>query len=276
MVFVFIEVRMKSIRSAVNGISRLGVTIAVMSGVWTVAAADPATNATTPPVPVVVVPSSPTGAPTVSNSPNYSFAVTEVLKMKDANVSPEVIKDFIQVSASPFQPTASDIIALKQRGVSEDLIQGMLRRDGQLQASVAPPQSQQPYPVQGIPMTQPAPAYGSAVQPSTVYYSEPVADYSYYNYYPSYYPSYAYAGWGLGLGWGWGWPGYSGYWNHRGAYYGGYRGPINHPFPGHPGGFGGHPGGWNGGHAPAGGTHFVGGHTGGAGGHVGGGGHRGR
>ena len=197
--------------------------------------------------------------------------------MKDANVSPEVIKDFIQVSVSPFQPGAADIIALKQRGVSEDLIQAMLRRDGQLQitAASAPPQ-QAPPGQQVIPMTQPAPSYGAAVQPSTVYYSQPVAEYSsYYDYYPSYYPSYAYAGWGWGLGWGW--PGYGYYGNRHVGYYGGYRGPVR------TGGFGGHPGGWGsgrvvGGHVGGVGGHVggVGGHVGGVGGHAGSGGHRGR
>ncbi|HTI69449.1 MAG TPA: hypothetical protein VMF06_05765 [Candidatus Limnocylindria bacterium] len=203
-----------------------------------------------------------------SNTANYSYAITEVIKMADAKVSPAVIKDFIQVSVSPFQATASDIIALKERGIPEDLIQAMLQRDATLQelAARTSPSASRPMTAQTAPpLTQPVPTVAvPQYAPSTVYYdTQPVATYApttYYYNYPAYYPSYVYSSWG--------WPWYSYSFYRRPAFYGGFHG---HGYIG--GGYvsGYHGGGW--GHGPVG---HPGGHPGGFGGGHGGGGHRGR
>src|ERR1700747_3209088 len=66
--------------------------------------------------------------------PALSPGVADVLKMADAKVDPDTIKAFIRSSPVPYNPSASEIIALKERGLSSDILTAMLERGGELRA----------------------------------------------------------------------------------------------------------------------------------------------
>jgi len=63
--------------------------------------------------------------------------VSDILKMADAGVSMEVIKTYVDCSATPFQPTEQDVIALKQHKVSDDVVTLLLKRGAEARAVVA-------------------------------------------------------------------------------------------------------------------------------------------
>jgi len=130
----------------------------------------------------------------------FSPGTTDVLKMVDAKVDPGVIRAFVNNSPVPYNLRASEIIALKQHGVTDEVITAMIQRGGELRA--------QPTPA-ATPRSAPAnpPAYDYGEQQPVTY-----ADYS--GGYPSYsyasYPSYSYGGYyGYGYPWAAYWPYYS-------------------------------------------------------------------
>lgn len=180
----------------------------------------------------------------------YSEGVAEVLRMAEAKVDPEVIKAYVKSSSTAFNLNAAEIIALKDRGISSEILTAMIQRGSELRrqaaqnvqpspnaaAQAAPPPMANPY--------APAPAYDYGVQsayPGYAYsypaYSYSYPDYSYYpnySYYPYYWPSYSvgylgggyYGGFGYGYGWPSCWPSaYWGAWPYRGYGYCGYRYP---------------------------------------------------
>jgi hypothetical protein len=166
--------------------------------------------------------------------PQYSPGVGDVVRMINAKVDLEVVKAFIRSSPIPYNPSATEIIALEQSGVTDDIIKAMLERGGELRArAMAAAQ-------QNLGATPAMPSYNPNATPPT-YPSYPgydygttagsYPDYSYDN--PSYvydagYPYYGYYGYPwVGVGWGgyWGWPWYGGYY---GRYYHGYG--FNHGF----------------------------------------------
>jgi hypothetical protein len=64
--------------------------------------------------------------------PASSQAVADILKMLDGGVSVDVVRTYIQNSPTPFEMSASDVVMLKQRGVSDDITNAMLKRSGEL------------------------------------------------------------------------------------------------------------------------------------------------
>jgi len=196
-----------------------------------------------------------TASPSETRPVQLSSGVAEILKLERARLSDEVITAFIRNSGKIYSLSASEILYLREQGVSAPVVTAML---DQRQNAAATAAQAAPQPVPTAPTsTQPASTYVAAtpvyVAPSPVYvYSSPsygYYDYGYYNYWPYYGGYWGYPGWSFSLGFG-------------GGYYGGYRGGGYHggyPRGGHGGG--GHPGG-----------HFGGGSPGG--GHSGGGGHR--
>ncbi len=169
--------------------------------------------------------------------PVFSPGVADVLKMLDAKVDPEVVKAYIKNSPTAYHPTAEDIVALKNRGVPDDVITAMLNRgaESQGQGPMTTPQPTAP--------STPAPAY--LTQPSTALYPDYLYDYgmapSYLDYsygYPWDYP-YTSFWWSYGYPWGFYTPFYFSYyghhpywWNHHGYYAGRYNhwgyGGYNH------------------------------------------------
>lgn len=139
-------------------------------------------------------------------APRFSPGVADIVKMVEAKVDPEVIKTYIKNSPTAFNPSATEIIALKDEGVAPEILTAMLQHGAEvraqsMQAAQAP---QQANPQVMVPT---APAYDYGMQPGypNYPYNYPVSSYVY----PSYdyaYPPYSY-GWGdYGYGWPYYWP----------------------------------------------------------------------
>ena len=63
--------------------------------------------------------------------------LAEVLKMVDAGISKDIIRQYIQNSTVACDLTADDIIALKQRGVPDEIALALLRRSAELKSQAA-------------------------------------------------------------------------------------------------------------------------------------------
>lgn len=118
-----------------------------------------------------------------------SPAIRDILKMLDAKVDIEVVKAYIKSSSIAFNPTASDIIELKRRGVPDELITTLMQRGAEVRAQMA-----QAVAAQGnVPLSAPnAPPQGYGYDYSTAPaypYTDYASDYPYYPYYG--YPYYA-------------------------------------------------------------------------------------
>jgi hypothetical protein len=214
----------------------------------------PAVPASTPPANAANQTSAATNA---QAAVPFSRGVGDVVKMLDAGVDTEVVKTYIENAPIAFQPTANEIIALHERGVSSDLITAMLHRGGELRA-----QARSAQPVAQAPAAPPPAAYPAAppvnygYPDQTVYPAYSYGDYAYGDAYPDYavYPGSSVSlgfGWGwpyYGAGWGWpgygyrsGWPsyryGYGSYGHRYGGAWGGshYGGPYRSPAPYHSG-----------------------------------------
>lgn len=78
----------------------------------------------------------------------FSVGIDEILKMVEAGVSKDVIKTFIENSPVPYNLSASDLIALKSRGVTDDLTTALMKRGAvmrtQANQAVADPTSTEP------------------------------------------------------------------------------------------------------------------------------------
>ncbi len=67
----------------------------------------------------------------------YSPGVEKILTMMKAGVSTEVIKVYIESSPVAYNLTPADLIALKKRGVPDELTAALLRRGATLRAQAA-------------------------------------------------------------------------------------------------------------------------------------------
>lgn len=190
----------------------------------------------------------PETTPAPASPPVFSAGVGDIVKMVDAKVDPQVIRAYIQSSPTAYNPSANEIILLKNRGVQPELLTAMLQRGAEVRAQ----RSKVAQPAAPAPTATPqyAPAYVAGSQPvyQSYDYAQPVAySYPYYTYpstvyytggyggyYPYYWPSF-YFGWGGGWGGGcYPYRGYCGYTypycgnNGRGGYWGSayYRNPA--------------------------------------------------
>jgi hypothetical protein len=222
------------------------------------AAAPPTAETTPAETPPAEMPpaETPTTAPNIPLPP----AAAEVLQLAQAKVSDSTIITFVQNSSTVYGLNASQIVYLKQQGVSEPVINAMLNQRNAM-AAVAQQQlqqQQQQTPPPGI--DQSAVAQPSTPAPSTTIIV-PDSSSSYYNNWAApywYYPYPYYYSWGWPVYWGWGGRGYYG--GYRG-YYGGFHGGFSGGFHGSTGG-----GGFSGGfHGSSGGGGFHGGFSGGGG-----------
>lgn len=169
--------------------------------------------------------------------PKLPYGVEDILKLSRAQVSEDVIVNFVQNSGTVYNLSSNDIVYLRQEGVSNTVINAMLEKRkkaldaSQSQVASAPPAPaataapspdtattapNNPAPVYVQPPAQPA--------PSTVYVVPyPAASAAYYGYYQPYYGYYGpyYApyygpsislGFRFGGGWGGHWGGH--HWHH--------------------------------------------------------------
>jgi hypothetical protein len=180
-------------------------------------------------------------------APQLSYGVSEVVQLAHANVSEDVVVNYIQNSGNAYGLDANQILYLKQQGVSDRIINTMLGQHSRVAAAAqtAPQPNYSDANSAQITTTTPPPAisYVQTAPPQTVYVVPDTQTYDYYAYYyqPYYYPYYG--------GYYYGWPAMSfsfGYGGNYGGYHGGWHGG---------GGWHGS-GGWHGG----GGFHGGGGH----------------
>ncbi len=196
-----------------------------------------------------------TAQPQVTPEPRavmFSPSTREVLKLLDAKLPNDVVVAYVKTAVVPFNLGAKEIIALRDEGVSPEIIKAMVERGGELRKERLQALAAQPAPTPQSPL----PAQAPAVAPTLMYqqpYSPPL-DYSAFDYIPSYYPtywpdyySYAYPYYGYGFSYSFPLWGYNSY--HRRGFRGGfphsygyYRGNRSLAFTGRPfvarGGFG--------------------------------------
>ena len=181
----------------------------------------------------------------------FSPGIADIVRLVDAKVDAEVIKTYVRNSPTAYNPSATEIIALKNRGVGPEILTAMLQRGAEVRAhsmragqaasiTVAP----QPYAGAANPYA-PAPGYDYSAQPVYPNYTYSYPAYTYD--YPPY--AYAYSGYNCGYSWPCFWPylsfgfgcypygGYCGYrypyWYGGHAYYGGRGYHANGGYYGH-------------------------------------------
>jgi hypothetical protein len=148
-----------------------------------------------------------------------SYGVSQIIQLSKAKVNDDTIVNYIRNSGSSYGMDASQIVYLKQQGVSDTVINTMLNQP----RSAAQAAPQPAYPAASSPATvvaQSAVTYGQTtptyVPSSTVYVIPDTQTYRYYNsYYPSYGYYYPYYG-------GWCYPSVSFSFGFGGGYHGGY------------------------------------------------------
>lgn len=81
----------------------------------------------------------PSAAPSASVTarPNPARPIDEILKLAEASVSKEVMLSFVASSATFYNLSAADVIALKEKGVVDEVITALLKRDAEVKSSVA-------------------------------------------------------------------------------------------------------------------------------------------
>ena len=141
--------------------------------------------------------------------PKLSYGVPQVLELAHAKIGDSTIIAYIRNSGMVYRLDASQIVYLKQQGVSEAVIDAMINQRPRTSATVA----------------QPPTSYVQTVPSSTVYVIPDTQTYYYYS--PYYYPYYGYYGWpypaiSFSFGFGGGhWGGYHGRYNYGGGHRGG-------------------------------------------------------
>lgn len=207
----------------------------------------------------------------VTAPPKLPYGVDDVLKLSQAKISDDIIINYIHNSGTVYNLQPNDIVYLRNRGVSDQVLNVMVNQRTQVavaaqaeaaQAAAAAQNQAQPAPA---PIYAPAPGYDQSAPAeaptpaSTVYVIPNSATYTGYTPYYSYpYPYYygGYYGPVVSFGYGYCSPsyyhgGYHGYY-YRGSYGGGWHGGY-------------HGGGWHGGstwhgggiHVSSGGTHIA-------------------
>ena len=179
-----------------------------------------------------------TAAPAGGAPVQLSYGVPQVLQLSQAKIGDSTIVAYIQNTGTIYSLDASEIVYMKQQGVSDAVITTMLnqrQRVTQAAAQTAPPApataaTSQPGSAEtSTALAQPTATYVQTVPSSTVYVIPDTQTYNYdaYYYRPYYYPYYG--GWyyppvTFSFGFGGGYRG--GY--YRGGWNGGYRGGYYH------------------------------------------------
>jgi len=175
-------------------------------------------------------------AATPAAVPQLSYGVPEILQLSQAKIGDSTIIAYVQNSGNNYGLNAAQIIYLRQQGVSDAVVNAMLKQRSQ-SAPTAPvvtasaPDSPAAYSSQTSSAdTQSSTAYVQSVPTSTVYVVPDTQTYyynnwlynrgPYYGYYPAYY--YPYPAVSVSFGWGGGWGG--GWHGDRGDFRGGFHG----------------------------------------------------
>jgi hypothetical protein len=142
-----------------------------------------------------------------------SASAQDILKLSRAKVGEDVIIAFVQGHSRHFDLTASEIVHLRENGVSDRVLAAMVNQQPPALAPQSPPQPAAPVTAASVS----ADAAGNTPAPAaTVYVVPPSAPYSYAPY--PYYYGYSYPAVSVGFAFGTGW----GYGHYGGCYRGGY------------------------------------------------------
>ena len=168
---------------------------------------------------------SPSAPATIPAPAQLTYGVEDILKLVRAKVADDVTATFIQNSGRRFNLEATEILYLRQEGVSDRVLATMLSQQSRLAGSAPTPPATAATPIASAPQyvagSTPPPTVYQAAPASTVYVVRDSA--------PSYYSSYPYSYWGysypsLSFNFGFGSGYYGGYY---GNYYGGSRACYN-------------------------------------------------
>jgi hypothetical protein len=174
---------------------------------------------------------------TASNqaAPQLSYGVPQVLQLSQAKVGDDTIVAYIKNSGTIYSLDASQIIYLRQQGVSDRVVTAMLGQRNNVAASStqtaaqASAQNDSTSAQTSTAVAQPTVTYVQTVPSSSVYVIPDTQTYNYdaYYYQPYYYPYYAwpYPAVSLSFGFGGRWGG--GGW-HGGGFHGGGGGWHHH------------------------------------------------
>jgi len=169
------------------------------------------------------------GATGTNAPPPLSVGAADVVKLAQAKVSDSTIIAFVRNSGHAYNLDATQLLYLRQQGVSDAVLAVMLNQPkpaepppATTQTAPAAASTPPPVPANERPATAyvaPAPAAATYVPPPVTYYYDP-----YYYYAPYYYP--AYYGWpypavSFSFGWGGHW---GGGWHGGGVHGGGAHG----------------------------------------------------
>lgn len=167
------------------------------------------------------------GAPATTTDPaQLSHGAQDILKLSRAKVGDDVIVAFIKGGNRRFELTASEIVQLRNEGVSDRVLAAMVNKESPAAPPPSPPQPAVPASAASVSAAPdaagnpPAPAATVYVVPTSAPYSSaPYAPYPYYYGYS--YPAVS-VGFAFGTGWGYGhYGGYGGCYR-GGGYYGGH------------------------------------------------------
>ncbi len=191
-----------------------------------------------------------------SPSAKLPYGAEDIVKLTRSQISEDIILNYVQNSGTSYNLSPSDVVTLKDQGVSDRVIKAMLdqrKKLAEVAAQTAPPPSPQA-PLQSDPQSEPqtsapaptpsspdaappvvtppnAPLAQAVPPPSTAYVIPyPPATSAYYGYYAPYYYPYYYGyggpvisfGFGYRGGWhgGWGHGGWGhGSWGHGGFHH---------------------------------------------------------
>lgn len=155
-----------------------------------------------------------TQSASVASAPQLSDGASQILRLAQAKVGDDTIIAFIKNSGNSYPLDASQIIYLRQQGISNDIISAMLNQPKPAVAAapaVSTPQTSDSTITTAAGTTITTPNGSTATVAPTVTYVQTVPATSYY-YQPYYYPDYAwYPPVVLSFGW------------HVGGFHGGWR-----------------------------------------------------
>jgi len=165
-------------------------------------------------------------AATTTAAPTLSPAAAQVLQLAQAKVGDDTIIAYIQNSDTIYGLNASQIVYLKQQGVSSAVINTMLNQRTRLAATGTQPDNSTASAQTSTAVAEPTATYVQTVPSSSVYVIPDTQTYDYDTYYyqPYYYPYYAwpYPAVSLSFGFGGHWGG--GYYHGGGFHGGGFHG----------------------------------------------------
>jgi hypothetical protein len=127
-------------------------------------------------------PASSAATAAAAKSPSPSGPISDILKLLDAGVSKDIIKAYVEKTLAGYQPTAADIITLKQHGVTDDVTAMLLTKAPEVAATPNPAASLLAQPVPVAENALPSVAAPTYVSGGNSGYLDPEG-YNYFQYY---------------------------------------------------------------------------------------------